>query len=301
MAYLTSIIRKHRLILSYILIIVLFLSIGILTIRGIVTLGNFTRMIYEHPLVVSNASLNAGLHITKMHRGMKDVVLANSAKELGAALQTVAENEHKVYEQLDIIRAKILGREGQELEKQTRQLFINWTPIRQEVVRLLEAGESEQAILITKAKGADHVLNLEMKMLELASYARNKADGFLAVAETSQSRLETIATALTVAGVLLSAIIAIVATYLIVKAENVLQEEKNKLQQALDEIKILRGIIPICSHCKQIRDDEGSWNQMEAYIHAHSEAVFSHGICPRCMQAHYPEEYAAISKMRKKK
>lgn len=98
-----------------------------------------------------------------------------------------------------------------------------------------------------------------------------------------------------------SVIIAFVATFLIVKAEKVLQDEKNKLQQALAEIKILRGIIPICSHCKQIRDDEGSWSQMEAYIHAHSEAVFSHGICPSCMQEHYPKEYAAISKMRKNK
>ncbi len=52
------------------------------------------------------------------------------------------------------------------------------------------------------------------------------------------------------------------------------------------EIKSLEGIIPICSYCKNIRDDEGSWKQMEAYIHSHSNAQFSHGICPDC----YPED-----------
>ncbi len=57
-----------------------------------------------------------------------------------------------------------------------------------------------------------------------------------------------------------------------------------KLRNALAEIKTLRGIIPICSHCKQIRDDEGSWSQLEDYIHNHSEAEFSHGMCPVCFK-----------------
>ncbi len=60
-----------------------------------------------------------------------------------------------------------------------------------------------------------------------------------------------------------------------------------KLQQALDEIKTLRGIIPICAHCKQIRDDKGSWNQIEKYIADHSDAEFSHGICYDCSKKFY--------------
>ena len=54
------------------------------------------------------------------------------------------------------------------------------------------------------------------------------------------------------------------------------------LQQALLEVKTLRGIIPICGHCKKNRDEKGLWNQLEIYIHNHSEAEFSHGICPDC-------------------
>jgi len=63
----------------------------------------------------------------------------------------------------------------------------------------------------------------------------------------------------------------------------------NELREALDEIKTLRGIIPICSHCKQVRDDKGLWNKIEEYIRDHSEAVFSHGVCPDCAEKHYPE------------
>ena len=62
-----------------------------------------------------------------------------------------------------------------------------------------------------------------------------------------------------------------------------------ELSQAAEHIKILQGIIPICSFCKKIRDDQGSWDQMEAYISQRSEAEFSHGVCPECMKKHYPE------------
>ena len=61
------------------------------------------------------------------------------------------------------------------------------------------------------------------------------------------------------------------------------------LQKALVEIKTLRGILPICSHCKKIRDDKGDWNQIESYIHKHSDAEFSHGICPECAKKYYPD------------
>jgi PAS domain S-box-containing protein len=55
------------------------------------------------------------------------------------------------------------------------------------------------------------------------------------------------------------------------------------------EVKILRGLLPICAYCKQIRDDKGYWHQMDAYIRDHSEAEFSHRICPKCTKKFYPE------------
>ncbi len=61
------------------------------------------------------------------------------------------------------------------------------------------------------------------------------------------------------------------------------------LQQALAKVKMLSGLLPICCSCKKIRDDQGYWQQIEAYIHEHSEAEFSHGICPECSRKLYPE------------
>ncbi len=131
-------------------------------------------------------------------------------------------------------------------------------------------------------------------MLELSSYTREKATYFIELAETSHSSIENITDILTIADVFLSILIALFTSYIVLKSERLLLDKKNKLQKALDEIKTLRGIIQICAHCKQIRDDEGLWNQMEEYIHAHSEAAFSHGICPSCVKKYYPEEYASI-------
>ncbi len=61
------------------------------------------------------------------------------------------------------------------------------------------------------------------------------------------------------------------------------------LQKALSEVKTLQGFLPICSHCKKIRDDKGYWNQIESYIHKHSDAEFSHSICPECAKKYYPD------------
>jgi hypothetical protein len=63
------------------------------------------------------------------------------------------------------------------------------------------------------------------------------------------------------------------------------------LQKALAEIKTLHGILPICSHCKKIRDDKGAWKQMETYISDHTDAIFSHGICSECAHKLYPDYF----------
>lgn len=62
-----------------------------------------------------------------------------------------------------------------------------------------------------------------------------------------------------------------------------------ELKEAQARVKVLSGLLPICCHCKNIRDDAGYWSQLESYVQKHSEASFSHGICPECAQKYYPE------------
>jgi len=82
-----------------------------------------------------------------------------------------------------------------------------------------------------------------------------------------------------------------------IKAENAKEELINDLQAALDKVNLLGGLLPICASCKKIRDDKGYWNQIESYIRDHSEAEFSHGICPDCAKKLYPEFYDKVDKI----
>ena len=83
-----------------------------------------------------------------------------------------------------------------------------------------------------------------------------------------------------------------------ISQQKLAEEEKEKLiidmRNALSKVKQLSGFLPICASCKKIRDDQGYWNQIESYIRDHSEAEFSHGICPECAKKLYPKEYETI-------
>lgn len=77
-----------------------------------------------------------------------------------------------------------------------------------------------------------------------------------------------------------------------IKAEREKEKLIKNLKGALEEIKTLQGLLPICSICKHIRDDKGYWNNIESYFTEHSELEFSHGLCPRCAKKHYSEFYS---------
>jgi len=88
------------------------------------------------------------------------------------------------------------------------------------------------------------------------------------------------------------------------RAEDALREKEkqqqiliSQLKDALAEIKTLKGCIPICASCKKIRDDEGYWDQLEAYISKHTDAIFTHGLCPECAEL-YRAEIKQVSKKR---
>ena len=75
----------------------------------------------------------------------------------------------------------------------------------------------------------------------------------------------------------------------IIRMQEQLVEYIQKLLHAQEHIKTLQGILPICMHCKNIRNDSGYWDRIEEYVSKHTEAMFSHSICPDCMKKHYSE------------
>ncbi|MFT6984274.1 MAG: diguanylate cyclase (GGDEF)-like protein [Psychromonas sp.] len=247
-------INKQKLPISYLLITLIFIFFGIFTTKGLYGLGNITREIYEHPLVVSNASLE----VTKMHRSLNDAALANSSAEMEFSLNAVTQSEQNVYQQLDIIRENILGEEGRTLEKQTRQLFDDWKPRRENVVRLLKSGNKKEAIAVIKENGAAYIDKHELGMLALTLYARKKADGFIAHAIIMQSELEKITLFLSIGGVFISLIIAFTAVRLVANAEKVILEASKQL----NEMALQDGLTKIANRRNFDKKLQEEWRRM---------------------------------------
>jgi DNA-binding response OmpR family regulator len=80
----------------------------------------------------------------------------------------------------------------------------------------------------------------------------------------------------------------------IVQLQRALVERFQELEDALKRVKQLQGLLPICSYCKKIRNDRNYWEQVDAYIASHSEAQFSHGICPDCYEIHLKPQLARL-------
>ena len=187
------------------LLIIIFVIIGILGIAiksfefyNIKIISATTTDIYEHPLKVSNATLTIKLNIYKIHRDMKDIVLSLSNEELAALVEEVNKHELYVYENFSIIEQNILGDDGLKLTKKTKELFDAWKPIRNEVISLVKNAKRDDAIAITKGKGAKHVLKLGAAAIKLHAYAKNNAVGFKNSSESSFKTLETINFSITI-------------------------------------------------------------------------------------------------------
>jgi hypothetical protein len=78
------------------------------------------------------------------------------------------------------------------------------------------------------------------------------------------------------------------------QSEVALREERDMLRRSLEKIKVLSGLLPICASCKKVRDDKGYWSQVETYIEQHSDAQFTHGLCPDCAKRMYPQLFERV-------
>ncbi len=182
---------RTKMLLGFAVVLILTGAVNIYALFQMDILAELTTNIYNHPLQVTRAVLSADLGIVKMHRGMKDVALATDEAGIEAARAVVSEEEREVYNQLVIVEEWILGAEGEKLIADTTQIFRNWKPIRDEVFVLMEAGQKEQAVAITKGKGAQHVVLLNNHMEELRDYAAVKATGMYDSAQTTRSNAIT--------------------------------------------------------------------------------------------------------------
>ncbi|MDM8535338.1 response regulator [Desulfobacterales bacterium HSG17] len=223
---------KSRLILAFALMLLVFIVFGFISIFEMNQLGKLTRTLYDHPLQVSNAALRASTGVIKMHRSMKDISISESKMEMEDAILSVRKEEFLVYDNLDIVKKQILGLEGKKLEQDTRKIFANWKPIRNEVINLVMKGDKINAARITRQKGADYVAMLEQKMLDLTSYARNKADGFMKDAENTQENIIQNTILIILGTAFLSFIIAFLMVNSILSCVNALRNTMSEIKSS---------------------------------------------------------------------
>ena len=84
----------------------------------------------------------------------------------------------------------------------------------------------------------------------------------------------------------------------VIELQTALADRVKKLEEALIKIRTLQGLLPICSYCKKIRNDQDYWEQIETYVTDHSQAEFTHGICPDCLEKHIKGQMEALKKMK---
>ncbi len=151
----------------------------ILSIASIDSLQKNLRLTQEHPLAVTRAAAKIETIITGMHRSMKDVAFSINSEKRDQYIALVHNYESEALDQFDIIQRQILGNEGGELASQVRNAFIEWQPIRQKVIALMESGEYKKAQQITQIEGHDYVTLLDDEAEKLISYAADKNSGLV--------------------------------------------------------------------------------------------------------------------------
>ena len=279
---------KERNIINGFAVVSIFvvLLVNIMSFLSIQSIHNTTEDIYNHPLKVSNAALMVQTGVIKIHRDMKDVVLATDDSELAVFVKKVDKEEKNVYKYLDIIQVNILGEEGLRLEKETYKLFKDWKKIRDTVISLVDKKEFEEAVFITKNRGAVHVRALEASADKLYHYAHVKADSFKKKAHTTFTYFYVIDIVLTAITIIMFLIFMFYIRYriknyfsLIRENEKVLQEFNTQYKLAIEgtndglwDWNIKEGTVYFSPRWKEMlgfRDDElaNSFESWESRVH----------------------------------
>ena len=266
--------------------ILLLICLGAYFISQTEVLSELTVKMYKHPLTVTRATISADAGIVRMHRGMKDVALAQDRQAMQAAVEKVAEYETEVYKQLDIVSQWILGREGEQLIAETVGIFRQWKPIRDEVIALMQAGDRHAAAEITKGKGAQHVAKLTDQMTKLENYAATKASGFLENAQQTRSSAQ----ALTIGLVFSAVVIALISSIWLIRSITKPIDDFKQVIDTVERSSDLSERVNIHS-----RDELGaivqSFNKMQDKL----QKTIHHVTTTTAQQAAATEQMAAIS------
>lgn len=176
-----------RLGLGFGLLIIFIIGVGWYSIIEMKTLAELTAKLYRHPFTVSVTVRDIRADIFAIQRSMKDIVLAEDEAHLVAAEQKVEEYDKEVHRYFDIVMERFLGDKSDV--KAAYQAFVDWKPIRDEVILHVERGEQQQAAEIIRNKGDKHVDALNEKIDFLINFANEKGELFYKNAQVQETTI----------------------------------------------------------------------------------------------------------------
>lgn len=228
----------QRLVLGFMTLIVLYVLLGIVAMYHLKDMSSLTRTMYDHPLVVSNAALNVKAAVFKLHANMSELLHLTSYKGVEPLLNEINTNETEVVQSLDLVRQLILGLEGKQIERETRDLFEEWVLIRWDMITLINDQKRQKAEALIKGKGRDQILLLEKKAQRLCDYSRARAAEFMKHTEYVNRRMAIVAYIILGIGVPFAAIVAFFTISSVLRAERSIKEneERYALSQRIGKI-----------------------------------------------------------------
>jgi signal transduction histidine kinase/DNA-binding response OmpR family regulator/HAMP domain-containing protein len=244
----------YRLALGFGLILIFSGIVGIVANNSINKMWQNSEMMHDHPFVVSKSVRDIRTNIVAMHRSMKDVALALNDLQINEAGVKVNEYERHVYQSFEIVFDRFLG--DMNDVQIAYDAFVNWKPIRDEVIQLWYQGKLEEAAAITTGKGADHVDDLNLKIQKMVDFANEKGEILYREAKILKDSTTRKAYQLFLAIVIIGLIIAFYITYSITKPlskmlvisdrlakgdlsarnSNITKEETGKLAQSINDL-----------------------------------------------------------------
>ena len=174
---------RTKIFLGYTIVIAFCIIISVIALIQLNKVERNVELIYDHPLVVSNAVRDINISINGIHRSMKDVVLAENAAELDSAINDVNRLNDKALAAFEMVFDRFLGDEKDV--KNAYKAYIDWKDIRNEVIELKKEGLDYEAGHITKGKGAKHVRYLKESTQVMIDFAKTKADEFKSETENA--------------------------------------------------------------------------------------------------------------------
>jgi PAS domain S-box-containing protein len=218
----------------------MFLFIGYAAFSYLVTGSflNLARTIYDHPLVVSNASLDAKINILKMHIKLKDLLILKDPETIQSTIYEINALERYAYSALKTVQENILGSEGKKLASEAIGLMDEWKPVNKRILEHLKNHDFTAAADLSLKESSLHLLKVEAIMTDLNTYARNRATGFIMDSKSLYGRAENLTIILGILWVILSGVIIMFTVKRAGSTERQLAHEKERFEKTFHSVPV---------------------------------------------------------------